>query len=286
MTMRRRRFLEAASAAVTGAGALAAATDRVTAQSFVGPPTGLSAPPPDYPVLDLRQSDPPTSGDYPTGADEILFFVHGWLAARPTVIDGTPTTVGEAAGYTLEEALRDNGYGHPTVTALWPSFDLDWYDVQSTADTAGSRFATWLNDYMLQYPDTTVRVVGHSLGTRVTLEALTAVVPNLAPASVALLGGAVDPGSVCDSGVYHDAVATAGEVHNYHSRNDTTVGNVYQIAELTTGIGHDGSTCGAFLETPENYTDVDVTATVTDHTDYHKPSVGIVPRLVANFSGT
>lgn len=273
----RRRVLRTASAAATGlAGAAGSASASTTAPgpSFFGEcGEGWQQPPADYPVIDLRSPEPYTAGDFPEGDPEFVVYVHGWLEkfARG----------GRSQGYTLETALRRNGYEQPTVAAIWNSNDPAWPVAKRQADIAGQRLAKFLAGYLDRYPETTIKTVDHSLGTRVILEALATLDGDHVLDNVSLVGGAVNPDTVCSGTRHGDGIdACSNEVYNYHSENDDIVCETYAYAEGTSGIGCSGADCGS---TPSNYSDVDVTDSVNAHCNYGRPDVGCVPEIVANF---
>lgn len=274
--LNRRSVLKAASAAAAGATGLAGTAGAIpTGPSFFGEcEDGWKHASIDYPVIDLRTPEPTPRGNFPTGADEILIYVHGWLEKF--------AHGGRSQAYTLETALQQNGYDKPTVAAIWNSNQPAWPVAKRNADTAGNRLASWLDDYLDQYPNTTVKTVDHSLGTRVILEALATLGGAEVLDNVSTIGGAVDPDTVCSGTRYADGISSsAAEVYNYHSTKDTVVCDNYALAEGTPGIGCAGSDCGG--DVPSNFSNVDVSDSVKAHCDYGRPDVGCVPEIVSNF---
>jgi hypothetical protein len=142
-------------------------------------------PPPGYPTLDLTRENPKTAGNFPEGAEEFVIFIHGFI--EKLADDGV------RHGFTLEQALRQNGYKKPTVTAFWNSNVPVYQLAQRQAETARRRLASFLDGFLNERPDTTIRIVGHSLGSIVTLETLSEIVSDDVVESAALLGAAVDP---------------------------------------------------------------------------------------------
>lgn len=276
----RRRVLQASAGAAVGALGL---TSPVTGQDVRDPfgacGSGWRSAPSSYPYVDLTQSDPSTGGDFPRGADEFVIYVHGWLEEF--------ASGGKDQGYTLEQALEQNGYGKPTVAAVWNSTQPLWPLAKRNADRAGKRLAAWLNAYLDEYPDTTVKTVDHSLGSRVILQALDVLGGDEVLDNVSLIGAAVNPNTVCEGSTYYQGIQdSASAVYNYHSRNDEIVCNLYRVAEFESGLGCVGSNCGtsgSVGPAPDNYRDVDVTDTVDAHCKYGKPDVGCVPQIVSNF---
>lgn len=271
----RRGVLRSASVAATGvAGAAGTANGSAPNPSFFGEcGQGWQRAPADYPTIDLRSPEPVTTGAFPEGEDEFLIYVHGWLErfARG----------GRNQGYALETALERNGYGEPTVAAIWNSNDPAWPVAKRQADVAGRRLARFIVDYLERYPNTTIKTVDHSLGTRVILEALATLGGEAVLDDVSTVGGAVDPDTVCSGTRYGDGIETSADaVYNYHSENDDIVCETYAYAEGTSGIGCSGAACDS---THSGYSDVDVTADVDAHCDYGKPDVGCVPEIASNF---
>jgi pimeloyl-ACP methyl ester carboxylesterase len=170
----------------------------------------------------------------------------------------------------LDAEYEAVGRAEPTVVAgMWGS-STTWPRAKDRSEDAGETLAGWL-----RAQDRPVHLVGHSLGGRVSLEALDSG-PGDCLESVALLGAAVDPDSVCHQ--YRPGIkAVDGPVVNYHSENDGMVCRLYRVGELSAGLGCRGSDCrGGLLQSagrvPSNYTDVDVSEQVTRHLDYYKPA--------------
>lgn len=278
-TVSRRRMLRTTAATAVGAGGLAGATNSASASEFTGC-DDWEDPPAEYPEIDLTRGNPTASNaDAIADADEVVIFVHGWL--------GLETSTDQA--YTLEQALEANDYDVPVVAASWEADTYSYWRAESTTETAGDRLASWLESDRIGLEETTVRLVGHSLGGRVCLETLSAL-DDATVETVALVGTAADDDSVCTEGQYANGIDTgAGAVYNYHSEEDNNVCYGYDIQSLSSGLGCAGSDCSSGWitddsgSTPENYTDVDVTDDVDDHCDYTKSDVGCVPQLVDDF---
>ena len=277
----RRRLLQTAAATV-GAGGVASTTGAASATDFTGCDEWLDAPA-EYPEIDLTGANPSASNfDGVEDDDEAVVFVHGWL--------GLDTSTDQA--HTLAEALDEPGYDEPVVAASWEADTPNYWRAEATTETAGQRLASWLESDRAALEERTVRLVGHSLGGRVCLEALTALGDDASVETVSLVGTAVDDDSVCTDGEYADGIETsAGAVFNYHSENDDSVCYGYDIQSLASGLGCAGADCGGGLirgtdnsdSTPENYTDVDMTNEVDDHCAYTKPDVGTVSQFVDDF---
>lgn len=269
-------MLVASSTVTLGVTGALGATSPTAAQTGTWEPA-----PSDYPTIDLTSEMPSTSGSFPAEADEFVIYVHGWQEAD--------SGGGENQGYTLEMALAQTGYDVPTVTAMWDSntAPLATDVAQEEANVAGPRLAAWLDDFMADNPDTTIRVVTHSLGAQVILSCLNELAGNQVLPDVAMLGGAVDDDAVCVDGEYGDGIANGAEtVHSHHSANDSVICSMYQFLESASGLGCAGSDCGGLFsdgETPANFSDNDVTDTVDAHADYGRLDDSCIPLVVENF---
>ncbi len=266
--------------AAVGAAGLGAGTESASASDFTGCDDWLDAPA-EYPEIDLTSGNPSASNfDAVEDEDEFVVFVHGWL--------GLDTSSDQA--HTLAEALEENEYDTPVVAASWEADTRNYWRAEATTETAGQRLASWLESDRAGLEDTTVRLVGHSLGGRVCLETLTALGDDATVETVALVGTAADDDSVCTDGEYASGIQTSADaVSNYHSENDDSVCYGYDLQSLASGLGCAGSDCSSGWltddsgSTPANYTDVDVAGEVDDHCDYTKPDVGCVSQLVDEF---
>ncbi len=276
----RRRVLQTTAATAVGGAGLAGATGTASASGFTGCDDWLEAPA-EFPEIDLTSSNPSAMNfDDLEDADELVVHVHGWL--------GLETSTEQA--YTLETSLEESDYDASVVAASWSADTLNYWGAESETETAGRRLASWLRADRIDLEETTVRLVGHSLGGRCCLEALASLGDEATVDSVALVGTAADDDSVCTDGEFAYGVSTGADaVYNYHSENDDSVCYGYDVQSLSSGLGCAGSDCEGGWTTddsgsvPDNYTDVDVTDDVDDHCDYLKPEVGCVPRLVADF---
>lgn len=281
--LNRRSVLKATSVAAVGTVGLGAASGTATAEAaeaeFLGNCLAdLPQAPDDAPIVDLAGDGLATRGAMPSGDDEVLFYIHGWLEDA--------SGGGENQGQALADALAANGYGAPVVSVLWDSNTLDWWGGKDAAEAAGAEFAGWLDGYMADNPDTRVRVVGHSLGGRAAYAMLDALDGSVT--SVSAIGAANDPETVCADGRFGDGIAgSADAVYNFHSKNDDIVCSAYKLLEMTEGVGCVGAECdGGWFDdgsTPDTYADVEVTDAVLNHCDYFRPDRGCVPQIVDRF---
>lgn len=244
--------------------------------------TAQSAPS-DYPVIEKAESliggsEFVKHGTFPQGAEEVLIYVHGWLELF----------AGGAGdqGYTLQQALRQNGYDNPTITFKYPSNNPNWWGVQPAAEQDGRAFASWLQGYRERNPTTTIRMIGHSLGAHTGLGCLDELVNkkgHMPVRSFDMIGGAINRSAVTTDGEFGSSIANgAEEVNNYYSKHDNILNDIFQLGQFgAEAVGALGAPEGA--STPSNYYDHDVSETVKGHCIYYKPDKGCVPRMVKNF---
>ncbi|MDY7083424.1 MAG: alpha/beta hydrolase [Halobacteria archaeon] len=202
-----------------------------------------------------------TRGDFPRDADEIAIFINGWMSGRLT-------WPGEDQAYLTSRTASQNGYTHPVVGFSWRSTILWFNRAQRKAERMGGVLADWIESYKSN-GDTTVHLLGHSLGSRVTVSCISNT-DSVDTASI--LGGSIPASSVSMSGEWGSAIAdSVDEFHNYYSENDG-------IVSSDDMVGH----AGASGETPSNYTDHDVTNLVDNHCGYNR-SGGCMPLVVENW---
>ena len=261
-----------------------------TVHSFlVRPATTSSSPPttPDptnVPVVSTRDhfTDPAidepslTSGhtatDYtstfnPTGwPEELVIYVHGFANDEAGAKD---------AFSTARTALRSNGYQHPVVGFSWDSDTGvgDFDDAAAIATLNGAKLAQFVIDQQMEHPEMKVRIIGHSLGTRVILNALRALDTNEKWAqmgakvrSVHVVGAAVDNEEVDSNNFGPEIGRQTDEFHNLHSTEDDVLENGYPLVQGDNALGENGADFSDGTK-PANYTETDVTNELTDDTD-------------------
>lgn len=265
-THSRRDVLRGMSVAGTGAVGIGVASERGEAGAITGDCAVADWPDPISQRIDLDGDEPKESGGLPNGGN-LVIYVHGLFGED--VISSIDEFNGLNQATALREALRDEGVDTPVVAGMWDSTTL-WWTAKRRADSAGKRLADWLESNRESYDS--VVVVGHSLGGRVTLAALSELAARggeTTITSAALFGAGVDPDTVCNE--YEAGIDTSVEegVYSYHSEGDNVVCLVYAIAEWTSGLGCRGSDCG---DVPENFVDVDMTGTVDGHCNFLKPA--------------
>jgi pimeloyl-ACP methyl ester carboxylesterase len=279
----RRRFLGTAATAAAGAGLAvgtsgAAATDtypRVTTRGHYDITWYGSV----YLTDGHTAWDYDTAGDIPgvdsAAPDELLVHVHGWMNEPDSAIEGFQTA---------EESYRNNGYDGAVIGFSWDSDSsvFGWWDSTEIAESNGLKLANFVNNYRQANPDTTIRLVCHSLGARVTLRCIEVLNANGitdAVQSVSLLGGAADNDAVSTGGRYGPDLASAvGQVDNYWKDGDDVLNWAYTTAEFDSAVGEEG--CEG--TEPGNYQDHNVDY-VPDHYSYYEPGEGCIGDVTAEW---
>jgi pimeloyl-ACP methyl ester carboxylesterase len=275
----RRDVLRGMGAAGVGTAGLAATSEDAAAGAITGGclvdwPEAIDA------AVYLDDDEPDEDGPIPEDGD-LVIYVHGLFGED--IVDEINAFNGLNQATALEMALSNQGVDVPLIAGMWDS-TTGWWTAKGRADEAGQTLATWLEANRENY-DSLV-VVGHSLGARVTLVALNQLADtDITVTSAGLLGGGVDPDTVCDE--YATGIEESIEegVYSYHSEGDGVVCWVYAVPEWTPALGCEGSGCDGL---PEGYVDVDVSDDVTGHCNYLQPTSLVdngsnaVPELVDN----
>jgi len=265
----RRDVLKGLSATGAGAVGATAASERARGGAITGG-CAINWPDPTEEQLDLAGGTPTEVGNLPTGG-HLVIYVHGFFGE--SLVDGVDIFNGSTQATALDIALAEQNVQAPVVAGMWEA-TTTWSPAKDNADEAGAALAAWVADNRGAYE--TITVFGHSLGSRVTLEALAGLADTDATiTSAGLLGPGVGATTVCDR--YADGIRRGVErgVYTYHSAGDAVVCAAYPLAELVfegeeeAGLGCEGSTCG---DTPENYVDVDTSDRVEGHCNYFKPT--------------
>ena len=253
-----------------GMGAAGAGTVGLSAASETGAAGALTGgclvdwPDPIDASVYIAGDAPNEEGSVPDGGD-LVVYVHGLFGED--IVDEIDKFNGLNQATALDAALSEQGVDVPLVAAMWDS-TTGWWTAKGRADEAGQVLADWLETNRESY-DSLV-VVGHSLGARVALVALKHLADtDTTVTSAGLLGGGVDPDTVCEEYATGIEESVEAGVYSYHSAGDSVVCWVYAAAEWTPAVGCVGSDCE---ELPDGFTDVDLTGTVTGHCNYLKPN--------------
>jgi hypothetical protein len=233
------------------------------------PSLGTDAPD-DFPMIRGTEA----RGAFPEDPAELIIYLHGWLdlvtGAAPDQANAVRGAVA-AADYDADVV----GFSYPSNIPLWQSS-------KRLAARKGGELAEWLCDYRPDHPDTTVRLVSHSLGARPALACLDELTARGESVRLlSMLGAGVGCDAVAEDGRYYEAVRDgARTVHNYHMTWEFTLGLLYRPAELgDRALGVRG-VCGT---PPDNYTEHDVSDEVSNHFTYLREDGGCLGRVVDDF---
>ncbi|MFD1645311.1 DUF726 domain-containing protein [Haloarchaeobius litoreus] len=279
----RRRFLGATATAAAGTGLAVGASGTAAADTYPRVTTRGHYDITWYGSVYLTDGhtewDYDTAGDIPgldsAAPDELLVHVHGWMNEPDSAVEGFQTA---------EAAYRDNGHDGAVIGFSWDSDSsvFGWWDSTEIAEENGKKLANFVNTYRQANPGTTIRLVCHSLGARVTLRCIEVLNANGitdAVQSVSLLGGAADNDAVSTGGRYGPDLANAvGQVDNYWKSDDDVLNWAYTTAEFDSAVGEEG--CEG--TPPANYEDHNVDY-VPDHYSYYYPGDGCVGEVVAEW---
>ncbi len=200
--------------------------------------------------------------------DEIVIYVHGFQNDEQDAIDNFNTA---------KKSLEKNGYTGPVIGFSWDSDTgpLDFDDAKMIAEKNGKKLAQFIVDYKLKCPDTKVRLIGHSMGARVILNALQSLhgnatwnTNNWKVATVHVVGAAVDNEEVSKNDGFGNAIEDeVGDFYNKFNYEDNVLSRWYWPEEGDQALGEDGAQKGIPL--PSNYHEEDVTKEVGDnHSGY------------------
>lgn len=207
--------------------------------------------------------------------DEIVVFVHGWLANEKAALGRMSL---------LRYTLESNGYAHPVVGFTWDTNQTaaEWEAGKVVAGWNGPKLAQFTADYADENPDTKIRYVSNSLGAHPLFSALESLDRSGfedVVESATVLGGTVPSDSVANGGRYADGIRNvAGDVYNYWTPSDKTLGFYYKTIERVNSVGGAGSDG----ETPDNFHDRCVSY-VPDHFSFLIPSRGCMDDVVQDF---
>lgn len=216
----------------------------------------------------------------PSDASEVVIYIHG--------SEGDNRRYAETQAYGVRRALQEKqGYDHPVLgykydsgwnsTGLWGAEqeeDGDWDNSMQAAED----LAKLLIDYMEANPDTDIRLISHSQGCEVALECLDWLrTDGKQIKSVSMLGAQVETTDVTDGGRWHRDVRDGAEnVYNFYSTEDAFMDFDHKPVRYLAVSPAEG-------ETPANYEDIDVSASVGDHCEYMEPEEGSIHRVYEHF---
>lgn len=281
--MDRRSFCKSLGAGLLGAAALTAGTASAAEPTQPGTVTTRDHFDVKFGFDYLTDGNTPTNygveGTVPgregAAPDELVVQIHGFNWT-PSAAAGQFETVAESTGRA--------GSSAPVVGYSWDSDNerLEWWPTVDIAERNGAKLAAFLADYREAAPETTVRLIAHSLGAQVAFSAA----ERLADAdvtdavdSLSLLGAAVDDEAASlgafDETYGHALQTAVGQVDNFYKTDDETLGGLYEFAEWDTALGRQGISGPA----PDNYSERDVTY-VESHGDYYRYDSGCIQAVV------
>lgn len=206
---------------------------------------------------------------FPWGADELVVHLHGWK---------NNYECGIARVEDAQDAYAPLGYS-PSVTGLAWDSDYSWGNAKEIAARNGPKLAYFLYVYDYYYPDTTIRLQGHSQGAQVLAETLLQLdewgLTDVVTSAVFLAGAVVDE-EVSMSGKYGPAIErTVDHAENYWDADDTVLNWAFSTYEWSWAIGNNGCNGTA----PSNYTDHEVTG----HVDGHYSQYWVTPDFIGTW---
>lgn len=283
--MYRRRFCQSVAAGVAGVAAVGAASARsnggevpgvVSTRGHFDVAWGDEYLREEYDRTEyaVEGTVPGYEGDAP---EELVVMLHGYGKDRSGAME-----IVEGAS----EGFHSAGYDGPVVGYSWDSDfpQLQWWDTVDIASRNGPKLAGFCHDYRGRNPDTTLRVVGHSLGAEVVLNAVAALDEADADGvldSVTLLGAAVDDEAASlwagpfEDEYGHELQRRVGRVDNFYKTDDETLTGLYEFAEWDSALG----SSGIEGEAPDNYGDHDVSY-VDGHETYFEDEAGCASAVV------
>jgi pimeloyl-ACP methyl ester carboxylesterase len=205
--------------------------------------------------------------------EEIAIFVHGWQNDENKAKERLDR---------VKMSLEFRNYSIPLIGLSWDS-DKDWDPAKSKAKEDGLKLARFISEYKDTCmrdlnKDVAIRLLGHSLGSRVILSALQGLhedpswnndTNNFKVASVHLMGAAVDywevskdsmgPGNDPIKFAYGNAIeAEVTRFYNLFDPKDNILEFVYPSFEENRALGEKGREPGIDKVLTPPYYDIDV----------------------------
>lgn len=160
----------------------------------------------------------------------VLVLVHGYNNEFGDVVRAYDTIEHKVARF-LDDWYDD------VIGFTWPGGDnvLDWHAPKRRAGVIGPRLAQFIAQ--LGPKAYNIDLMSHSLGSRVTLKALSRVKPGAVRASF-LMASAIDNESIEPGEKYFDAAKRGAEESVvFHSKHDGVLRTAYRIAEWDNALG-------------------------------------------------
>jgi pimeloyl-ACP methyl ester carboxylesterase len=225
---------------------------------------------------------------------EIAIVVHGW--------DNQPTEA-QTRFQRARASLRILGYQGPVVGFTWdsntgwgPSNAFGFDEGKAIAISNGRKLANFIDTFRARCPNTKIHLMGHSMGTRVVLEAIYALgydgyyawnrqLAGTRIDDVHLLGAAVDNEEPQMNARYGQAIwFEVGRCFNYYDPEDDILEFLYPPEEGDYALGETG--IEERFQKPFNYTDVNVQSLIPHGGDDHFAYWGYRPEDITDDAGT
>jgi esterase/lipase superfamily enzyme len=213
---------------------------------------------------------------------EIVIYVHGVGASQSDATEQTER---------VKMSLNNNGYYNPVIGFSWDSNTPKGASTVAPliAKQQGPKLAHFLLDFKNKCPDSKVRMIGHSMGARVTLSTLASLhtnkewkSKNFELASVHLIGAGVASSWNVDgikSPVRNIIEQVVIKFYNLFNPKDKALSGTYPRVEHHTALGNTGAQKGISL--PSNYIQRDVQNEILPLCDADadgKPDLGLTSK--------
>lgn len=264
----------------TAAGTVANAADTPLVSTRANFDTSTSLLLPNHNKKDYAATDVPglQVGTCPA---EIVIFVHGVGATQNDAIEQTER---------VKMSLNSNGYYNPVIGFSWdPNTSNGGSTVGTIAEQQGPKLAHFILDFKNKCPDSKVRMIGHSMGGRVTLSTLASLYKNkewksenFKLASVDLMGAGVASSWSVDgieSPMRKIIEQVVTNFYNLVDPKDKVIPGTYPRVEDHTALGNTGAHKGISL--PSNYIQQDVQNEILPLCDANadgKPDLGLTSK--------
>ncbi len=205
--------------------------------------------------------------------DEAVIYVHGFLRDEDQAQEESDR---------INLVLRSENYLIPVIGFTWDSnlappsfFDFTggWEEGKKIANANGKKLAQFIVDFKGTCSDTDLRIIAHSLGSRVTFSAINSLfnepLLNFKISSIHLLGAAIDNEQVSldasDCISNQPQLSCSGKAiekvvekfYNLYNPEDNLLQRSYPEAEPDSALGLTGSESGIQIPT-ENYLEYNV----------------------------
>jgi pimeloyl-ACP methyl ester carboxylesterase len=200
---------------------------------------------------------------------DVIIFVHGWNAEGESAIDQFNL---------VKKSIENNSYTEPIIGFSWDSYAF-WPIAKDIAEGNGPKLAQFILDFKTECEHANIRLVAHSLGARVILNALESLHEdsqlqswnsrNYKIASIHLLGAAINPKDVSMATLNGFGIFIRNELNSFYnefSPEDNVLQEAYHdLAEGHYALGQIGA--AGITPKPSNYDENDVSGQISQDTD-------------------